>query len=983
MSQIPDPEQPGAEGPSTAFLSSGLPPLVDGSETVVNPERRGMAQAAAAAPTDSGSSIWSRLFPSDSQLQVGGEPIDPAGVRMGHFRIEGRIGTGGMGAVFRATDERLQRPVALKILSPAQSRDSATAQRFENEARAAARLSHDNIAGVYYIGEDQGLHFIAYEFVTGTNIRDLIIQNGRLDPAEAVNYTLQIARALLHTSAAGVVHRDIKPSNIIITPRGLAKLVDLGLARKQSSDSAGELTLAGTTLGTFDYISPEQAKDPRNVDVRSDIYSLGCTLYHMLTGAAPYPEGTVLQKLLDHQGKNPPDPAKRNARVSPELSAIVKRMMASDPRRRYSTPEELIRDLMPVAAALGLRGVHPEGIIWTSSRLQRRRFWESNVGWVATVAVLLLIVVVLDRFPDIGQQAVPQTDQPVSAAAQEPSDSVEQTAGAGTERRRNPPLPLPPHPLPAEAPSSQNSDGQIAARPTARNEPPAGRSSEPAADGADDASPPTAEEGNATRSSTADAPQEVLGSTDKDLLPVTPDAFSTDKPSAGMIEPVAAPPPPRAVDQAAGSEAPGPDSVALRSGTESRDLNSVPLPVGFDEPSSVSIVGTDADYLTLEAACSAAQDGQIIELRYNGRRAGPPEKPLRIKNKRITIRAGKDRAGKPYRPAIEFDASRSTAESERRMITLMGGSLQLINVDVRINAGDDSYSDDWALFTVQGSERVDLKGVNITFVNPQGAAAAVFELSSGPAQDLADMNELNPLAGPAVVGEREFRIKVVNSFVCGDCDLFLVKHSRPGRFVLENSVFAIEGTLLGALGDLDMPEEAADLELQLDHVTGLIGNSLVRMDSGQESRLLLPVQVTSQNSIFATNSSSPLIAMTGTTDMNEFRTRLRWTGTNNFYDGFETFWSIAPTIPTADLEELDFEDWQNRWGADMEVDATLDGIAWERPWHNAGRFWELAVADFALDEGVRPSPEAWEATDTGDVGADLSQLSAGAASVEQ
>ena len=124
--------------------------------------------------------------------------------------------------------------------------------------------------------------------------------------AESVNYILQIASALVHTSAQGVVHRDIKPSNIIITPSGRAKLVDLGLARKENKDDhAADLTVAGTTLGTFDYISPEQARDPRAADVRSDIYSLGCTLYHMLTGEPPYPEGTVLQKLLQHQGGLP------------------------------------------------------------------------------------------------------------------------------------------------------------------------------------------------------------------------------------------------------------------------------------------------------------------------------------------------------------------------------------------------------------------------------------------------------------------------------------------------------------------------------------------------------------------------------------------------------------------------------------------------------------------------------------------------------
>ncbi len=205
--------------------------------------------------------------------------------------------------MFRALDTRLNRVVALKVLPPALSRDPLIVQRFKNEAQAAAQLDHENVARVFFIGEDRGLHYIAFEFINGTNVRDLISDQSRLPVCDALNFVLQIASALVHTSAQGVVHRDIKPSNIIITPFGRAKLVDLGLARKENKDEqAADLTVAGTTLGTFDYISPEQARDPRSADVRSDIYSLGCTLYHMLTGEPPYPDGTVLQKLLQHQG---------------------------------------------------------------------------------------------------------------------------------------------------------------------------------------------------------------------------------------------------------------------------------------------------------------------------------------------------------------------------------------------------------------------------------------------------------------------------------------------------------------------------------------------------------------------------------------------------------------------------------------------------------------------------------------------------------
>jgi nitrate/nitrite transport system substrate-binding protein len=251
-----------------------------------------------------------------------------------------------MGAVFRALDLELARDVALKILHPGPSLDSSLVARFRNEARACAQLNHDNIARVFYAGSQDGLYFIAYEFASGRTIRDLIVERGHLTIAEAVNYAIQVTLALNHIAAAGVVHRDIKPSNIMLTDAGRVKVVDLGLARRDTEDSIGEITVAGTTLGTFDYIAPEQARDPRNADVRSDIYSLGCTMYHMLTGQPPYPEGTALQKLLDHQGKTPPDPRSMNQKVPEGLAAIMRKMMANNPDQRYLAAGLLLNDLM-------------------------------------------------------------------------------------------------------------------------------------------------------------------------------------------------------------------------------------------------------------------------------------------------------------------------------------------------------------------------------------------------------------------------------------------------------------------------------------------------------------------------------------------------------------------------------------------------------------------------------------------------------------
>lgn len=272
------------------------------------------------------------------------------GDQLGHFELIESVGTGGMATVLKARDLELGRIVALKILPPETARDSEVVTRFKQEARAAAKLDHDHIARVYFCGEDQGLHFIAFEFVEGETLRHMIDRQGTIPPRDCVRYMIQVASGLAHAHERGVVHRDIKPSNILITPEGRAKIVDMGLARHLESHSInGGVTQSGVTLGTFDYISPEQALDPRRADVRSDLYSLGCSIYHALTGRPPVPEGTAAKKLHAHQYDYPLDPRELNPRVPDALAVVLSRMMAKDPARRYQTPQELIRDLSVLA----------------------------------------------------------------------------------------------------------------------------------------------------------------------------------------------------------------------------------------------------------------------------------------------------------------------------------------------------------------------------------------------------------------------------------------------------------------------------------------------------------------------------------------------------------------------------------------------------------------------------------------------------------
>ena len=340
-------------------------------------------------PPDGSSSSVSMANP----LKMG-EALE--GQQLGHFTLEKFVGGGGMGAVFRALDTMLGRVVAVKVLSRERT-DADTLRRFKNEAQSAARLDHRNIARVHYVGEDAGWNYIVFEYIEGVNIRDMVEQNGPLEIEDALNYTMQIAEALDHASEREVVHRDIKPSNVIVTAAGRAKLVDMGLARLHQVESSNEdITASGVTLGTFDYISPEQARDPRAADVRSDIYSLGCTLYFMLCGRPPFPDGTVLQKLLSHNSDRPPDMRRYRPDLPDEVVDVVNRMLAKQPSGRYQTPADLMNELVLLAQKYQLTLVAAPAEIWSETPAPATPFWERHLPWAAPVAILLLAVFLLE-----------------------------------------------------------------------------------------------------------------------------------------------------------------------------------------------------------------------------------------------------------------------------------------------------------------------------------------------------------------------------------------------------------------------------------------------------------------------------------------------------------------------------------------------------------------------------------------------------------
>ena len=219
-----------------------------------------------------------------------------------------------MGRVYLARDTRLNRQVALKILSPERVSNPRAIARFQREARVGAQLQHENLVRIYDFGESNGRYFLVMEYIEGKTIGTLISEQGQIPPATAVRLVRQVALGLEHAHRKGLIHRDVNPYNILVTRDGTAKLADLGLAIDLAEED--HVTREGATVGTFDYVAPEQARHSHSADIRSDIYSLGCTIYHMCVGQVPFPSPSLPEKLFAHQALEPTPLDQVGTRVS-------------------------------------------------------------------------------------------------------------------------------------------------------------------------------------------------------------------------------------------------------------------------------------------------------------------------------------------------------------------------------------------------------------------------------------------------------------------------------------------------------------------------------------------------------------------------------------------------------------------------------------------------------------------------------------------
>jgi serine/threonine-protein kinase len=310
-------------------------------------------------------------------------------VLSGRYRLEAKLGSGGMSTVYLARDETLDRPVAVKVMHREMSEQADQLERFRQEARAVAKLSHPNVVSVIDAGEDGGHPYIVFEYVEGETLKQRIARVGALDVQEAIAYAIEVARGLTVAHARKMVHRDIKPQNILIGAEGRAKLTDFGISRQLEQDG---MTATGRVLGTTDYVAPEQAMG-QGADPRSDIYSLGVVLYEMLVGQVPFHADSQVGVAMKHVNEELPDVQRRRPEVSAAVALVVERATAKKPAERYQQIGEMIDDLSTAleveAARAGSTTGEATSVLDAVPPPKRTLSGRARWSWVAIVALVL------------------------------------------------------------------------------------------------------------------------------------------------------------------------------------------------------------------------------------------------------------------------------------------------------------------------------------------------------------------------------------------------------------------------------------------------------------------------------------------------------------------------------------------------------------------------------------------------------------------
>ncbi len=919
---------PSSESPSESSGSRpkavGVTPLVSADQEPTVISTRSPMEVAATAPAPE------RLGP---------------GTRFGNFELLECVGGGGMGRVFRARDMALARTVAIKLLSREQAADGEVLLRFRNEAQTAARLNHENLVHVYHSGDEDGIPYIVFEFIEGMNIRTLVERKGVLPLAEAISYTFQVAEALSHAVAQNVVHRDIKPSNILITSRGQAKLIDLGLARLQKlSEGEGDLTASGVTLGTFDYISPEQARDPRTADVRSDIYSLGCTLFFMLAGRPPFAEGTVLQKLLQHQAEEPPDVRHFRPELPLATSRLLRRMMAKDPRRRFQTPHQLIEALVVLAEELGLHPAGPGERSWVSDPQVRISLLERHLPWIAPAAVLGIAVLAMHFLwspppASTDLDAYRMRIEESSSVPPEPSLALQGSRTLAQSEGK----PRSDAAAPSRTEAQGASQGPETDTPT-KKPPAANTATDPPGEPKTSASPQGDGVAGAAGSSATAQPS---GATPpgQEIRPDLALPASSSKPSANAAS----------VSEAAGNSQAGGEksrsaSTPVTSGT------GVAPPGARAEPTvGVLIVGPVEPganrFATLSAACAAARTGDVVELRFNGPRQ---EMPLRLRNLKLTIRAGEG-----YRPTVVFRPADMDASMRfQAMLSLSGSQLTLINVDLILEVPHEATSDQWSLLESRPAESIRLEKCSLTIQNTSGPRSAYhpdvafFRVRAAPGSG-------GVISRDSAVAPQGVTIALVDCTLRGEAVALCAHDLWPIQFSWENGLLVTTERLLVAEGGDRATQPGETVQIGLQHVTAVVPLGLCRFVQRTSGSRLLTTQIDCRNSILVGSPSASLIEHVGAPSVEAARQSFAWNGERNFYEDFGSLWSIRlGGAASSSSETMSFDAWREYWTAQRENAPSWRQVQWKQLPDKDRPIPARVPGDYALSTSATPTNAA-------------------------
>jgi serine/threonine-protein kinase len=760
---------------------------------------------------------------------------EPAGkgvrrLRIGRYQVVAHLATGGMGAVYRAVDLETGRPIALKILAPELAGNPVMLARFRREAEHATRVHHDNIVHLYEWGEDKGVYFLALEFIEGIDLQDYIKEQGRLDFDLALAIIIQAARALAHLHQLGIVHRDIKPSNFLLSHvdgRPVVKLIDLGLAR-DANDESFRLTRAAHTLGTVDYMSPEQARDSGRADIRSDLYSLGCTWFHLLAGEPPFPHGSMMERLHAHDKDPPPDVREVNPGVTPWGYRVLTRLLAKDPADRYPMPAALLWEL-----EAGERAAHETGHVLSglTDPAGGRPAWT---GWGGEEQG----VVTAPAEPPARDESAPRPRRPARArergALQKPPRERE------PEPSRRPVLFL----WGAVGAAVIGTLFLVAlwvtsgttAQPTTA-EPPADRQAVPVRPGATHRAPePHAaqehrrEVGRAVSSAQRSGPQPPT-------QPVAPGLPSLYQPLVAI------------------------DAVQLRREFErpSPILDAAPDPAALYRVSRFDTGGPGRHFASLEAACAAAPAGHatVIEVRDNGPLFVPA---LTLRGARLLIRGATG-----YRPLLAWDAPASRGRPPSAFLAVQGGDLALENLEVVWRAIDTGQAERSALVRVTDGT-LAARGCTFSVAGTHHRGVAAVQLDEGTAARPGHCN-----------------CRLDHCYLRGT-ELIAVAAQASAADVLVDHCLVVGGDR--PLLDLTVLSDQAQAHVRLRRSTLVGRQEAIHVQVNRTQTSVSAVDCTAWDTLLACSDDQPGGAMVGLDGGNDLRA-LHWRAVNCYYAGWQ------------------------------------------------------------------------------------------------